>query len=164
MTSIAKIHAREILDSRGTPPLEVDVILAGGAVGRAAVPSAASTGEHEALELRDQDKKRFLGKGVSKAVANVTDKILAVVFPITAFVACGFEHSVANMYFIPLGMFLRDQAGVFSAPHFDALHWPGLIRNLIPVTLGNFVGGAGMVGMVYWVIYRRRAPTTLPRA
>jgi enolase len=68
--------AREVLDSRGNPTVEVDVILAGGAVGRAAVPSGASTGEHEAIELRDGDKKRYLGKGVSKAVKNVTDKIL----------------------------------------------------------------------------------------
>ena len=76
MSTILDIQAREILDSRGNPTVEVDVILPGGVVGRAAVPSGASTGEHEALELRDQDKKRYLGKGVSKAVANVTDKIL----------------------------------------------------------------------------------------
>jgi enolase len=76
MSLISDIKAREILDSRGNPTLEVDVILAGGALGRAAVPSGASTGEHEALELRDGDKKRYLGKGVSKAVANVTDAIL----------------------------------------------------------------------------------------
>src|ERR1051325_2962334 len=76
MSTIYDIQAREILDSRGNPTVEVDVSLAGGAVGRAAVPSGASTGEHEAIELRDGDKKRFLGKGVSKAVANVTQKIL----------------------------------------------------------------------------------------
>jgi len=76
MSTIYDIQAREVLDSRGNPTVEVDVILAGGAVGRAAVPSGASTGEHEAIELRDGDKKRFLGKGVSKAVANVRDKIL----------------------------------------------------------------------------------------
>lgn len=76
MSTICDIQAREILDSRGNPTVEVDVILAGGAVGRAAVPSGASTGEHEAIELRDGDKKRFSGKGVSKAVRNVTEKIL----------------------------------------------------------------------------------------
>jgi len=76
MSTIYDIQAREILDSRGNPTVEVDVILAGGAVGRAAVPSGASTGEHEAIELRDGDKRRFLGKGVSKAVKNVTQKIL----------------------------------------------------------------------------------------
>ena len=75
MSTIYEIQAREILDSRGNPTVEVDVRLAGGAVGRAAVPSGASTGEHEAIELRDGDKKRYLGKGVSRAVKNVTDKI-----------------------------------------------------------------------------------------
>src|SRR6266705_6213388 len=76
MSTIYDIQAREILDSRGNPTVEVDVFLAGGAVGRAAVPSGASTGEHEALELRDGDKKRYGGKGVSKAVKNVTQRIL----------------------------------------------------------------------------------------
>src|SRR5580658_10078720 len=76
MTKIQSIQAREILDSRGNPTVEVDVTLECGAAGRAAVPSGASTGENEAIELRDGDKKRFLGKGVSKAVANVTHKIL----------------------------------------------------------------------------------------
>ena len=76
MSSIYDIQAREIIDSRGNPTVEVDVILAGGAVGRAAVPSGASTGEHEALELRDGDPKRYGGKGVAKAVKNVTEKIL----------------------------------------------------------------------------------------
>ena len=75
MSTIYNIQAREILDSRGNPTVEVDVTLAGGAVGRAAVPSGASTGEHEALELRDGDKKRYQGKGVTKAVRNVTEKI-----------------------------------------------------------------------------------------
>jgi enolase len=65
---IESVIAREILDSRGNPTIEVDVMLDSGAVGSAAVPSGASTGEHEALELRDGDKKRYLGKGVLKAV------------------------------------------------------------------------------------------------
>ncbi len=75
MSTIVDIQAREILDSRGNPTVEVDVMLAGGAVGRAAVPSGASTGEHEALELRDGDPKRYGKKGVSKAVKNVLEKI-----------------------------------------------------------------------------------------
>jgi enolase len=74
-TSIARINAREILDSRGNPTIEVDVHLEGGAMGRAAVPSGASTGEHEAWELRDGDKKRYGGKGVTKAVRSVVDVI-----------------------------------------------------------------------------------------
>ncbi|MBM3876668.1 MAG: phosphopyruvate hydratase [Verrucomicrobia bacterium] len=76
MTQITDIQAREVLDSRGNPTVEADVRLAGGACGRAAVPSGASTGEHEALELRDGDKARYCGKGVQKAVANVRSKIL----------------------------------------------------------------------------------------
>lgn len=75
MAKIKEILAREILDSRGNPTVEVDVVICCGAVGRAAVPSGASTGEHEAIELRDGDKKRFLGKGVQKAVKNVTSII-----------------------------------------------------------------------------------------
>ena len=72
---IRDIKAREILDSRGNPTVEVDVLLRDGSIGRAAVPSGASTGEHEALELRDKDKSRYLGKGVTKAVNNITKKI-----------------------------------------------------------------------------------------
>src|SRR5512134_1393347 len=72
---ITAIHAREILDSRGNPTIEVDVTLDGGARGRAAVPSGASTGEREALELRDGDSKRYLGKGVTKAIAHVNGEI-----------------------------------------------------------------------------------------
>ncbi len=75
MSIIEIVNALEILDSRGNPTVEVEVILATGASGRAAVPSGASTGENEALELRDGDKKRYLGKGVTKAVTNVIDKI-----------------------------------------------------------------------------------------
>jgi enolase len=75
MTTISHVHARQLLDSRGNPTLEVDVRLESGALGRAAVPSGASTGEHEAVELRDGDKSAYLGKGVSKAIANVNGEI-----------------------------------------------------------------------------------------
>jgi enolase len=78
-TTVEAIRAREILDSRGNPTVEVDVRLEGGALGRAAVPSGASTGEHEAWELRDGDKKRYGGKGVLRAVANVNEKIAPVI-------------------------------------------------------------------------------------
>jgi len=78
-TKINRIHAREILDSRGNPTVEVEVTLEGGAFGRAAVPSGASTGVHEALELRDGDKKRYGGKGVRKAVGHVNNEIAAVI-------------------------------------------------------------------------------------
>ena len=79
MSTIIEVKAREIIDSRGNPTVEADVILDDGSVGRAAVPSGASTGEHEALELRDGNQKRFLGRGVSKAVKNVTGKILPAI-------------------------------------------------------------------------------------
>jgi enolase len=75
MTEIIDVQAREILDSRGNPTLECEITLSGGARGRGAVPSGASTGEHEAVELRDGDKKRYLGKGVLKAVANLTEQL-----------------------------------------------------------------------------------------
>src|SRR6267142_2689931 len=74
-TKIVKVHARQVIDSRGNPTVEADAILEGGILGRAAVPSGASTGEHEALELRDGDKSKYLGKGVLKAVANANTEI-----------------------------------------------------------------------------------------
>jgi len=84
MSLIESIHARQILDSRGNPTIEVDVVTESGAFGRAAVPSGASTGTHEAVELRDGDKKKYLGKGVLKAVENVNTKIAAEIvgFPV----------------------------------------------------------------------------------
>src|SRR3954467_6503507 len=75
MSYISEIFARQILDSRGNPTVEADVITDEGALGRAAVPSGASTGIHEAVELRDDDKKKYLGKGVLKAVKNVNEII-----------------------------------------------------------------------------------------
>jgi enolase len=78
-TTIVRVHAREILDSRGNPTVEADVRLSGGAIGRAAVPSGASTGEHEAIELRDGDKSRYLGKGVLQAVEHVNGPIAKAV-------------------------------------------------------------------------------------
>ncbi len=84
MGQIAQVHAREILDSRGNPTIEVEVTLESGFVGRAAVPSGASTGENEALELRDGDKKRYLGKGVLKAVDNVNNIIAKEILGMSA--------------------------------------------------------------------------------
>lgn len=84
MSEIINVHAREILDSRGNPTIEVEVGLISGTVGRAAVPSGASTGEHEMLELRDNDKSRYLGQGVRKAVANVIQKIRPEIMGLSA--------------------------------------------------------------------------------
>ena len=85
MSTIVQIQAREILDSRGNPTVEVDVILESGIMGRAAVPSGASTGKKEAIELRDGDKKRYLGKGVTRAVTNVNEKIFPEVVGMNVF-------------------------------------------------------------------------------
>ena len=85
MSTIVQIQAREILDSRGNPTVEVDVILESGIMGRAAVPSGASTGKKEAIELRDGDKKRYLGKGVTRAVTNVNEKIFPEIVGMNVF-------------------------------------------------------------------------------
>jgi formate transporter len=94
---------------------------------------------------------------------SATDKILAIIFPITAFVAAGFEHSVANMYFIPMGLLIKggaspefwNQIGA-SAADYANLTWGNfLLANLLPVTIGNIIGGAVLVGLVYWFIYLR---------
>jgi enolase len=84
MSSIDSIHAREILDSRGNPTVEVEVTLDSGAFGRAAVPSGASTGVHEALELRDGDKGRYSGKGVLKAVEHINKELADELFGMDA--------------------------------------------------------------------------------
>ena len=93
MLEIIDVYAREVLDSRGNPTIEVEVTLDDGTVGRAIVPSGASTGENEALELRDGDKKRYQGKGVMKAVANVNDIIAPEI----------------------IGMYADDQVGIDNA-------------------------------------------------
>ena len=87
---------------------------------------------------------------------SVIDKVVAIVFPISAFVAAGFEHSIANMYFFPLAMLLQtfDGAGTTAA---HTVTWAGLFSNLVPVILGNIIGGSVLVGLVYHVIYRRTA-------
>jgi formate/nitrite transporter len=101
---------------------------------------------------------------LSFSARTTTDKILAIIPPITAFVAVGFEHSIANMYFIPLGLWLRDNSRVLEmagrAPEqFADLTWMGFFgSNLLPVTLGNLVGGGVLVAAVYWFVYLRRRP------
>ncbi|MCX5894895.1 MAG: phosphopyruvate hydratase [Proteobacteria bacterium] len=94
MSTIVEIHAREILDSRGNPTVEVDVTLESGVVGRAQVPSGASTGEKEAIELRDGDKKRFLGKGVTQAVQNVNVKIQPEIVGMDVFDQAGVDQAL----------------------------------------------------------------------
>ncbi len=94
MSGIANVKARQIIDSRGNPTVEVEVILESGAQGRAAVPSGASTGEKEAIELRDGDKKRWMGKGVSKAVANVSKSIAPKLLGMEAFDQVAIDHAM----------------------------------------------------------------------
>lgn len=97
---------------------------------------------------------------------SVTDKILAIIFPITAFVALGFEHSVANMYFVPAGLIIKQSPQVLEAaqnalgqaPDLSRLTIPGfLIHNLLPVSIGNIIGGGFMVAAIYWFVYLRRS-------
>ena len=84
---------------------------------------------------------------------SVFDKSVAIVFPISAFVAAGFEHSVANMYFIPMGMLVKAFGNVGTNVY--AISWVGFFKNIVPVILGNLVGGSVLVGLVYHIIYRR---------
>lgn len=94
-----------------------------------------------------------------------TDKVLSIIFPISAFVAAGFEHSVANMYFIPMGLFVKSgagdgfwrEAGVTVDGYPDVTWGSFVVDNLVPVTIGNTIGGALLVGLVYWFVYLRRA-------
>ena len=97
MSTIEHIQAREILDSRGNPPVEVDVELADGSFGRAAVPSGASTGAFEAVELRDGDKGRYLGKGVQKAVENVNDIIAPELIGLDALDQPGIDKTMIEL-------------------------------------------------------------------
>src|SRR5687767_14444856 len=94
MATIQQIRAREILDSRGNPTVEADVVLSSGAFGRAAVPSGASTGEHEAVELRDGESGRYLGKGVRRAVQNVTGEIAQALHGHDAYDQVGIDRAM----------------------------------------------------------------------
>jgi enolase len=149
---IESVLAREILDSRGNPTIEVDVMLDSGAVGTAAVPSGASTGEHEALELRDGDKKRYLGKGVLKAVENVNDAISAVVVGLDAFDQAGLDHTMIALDGTPnkgklganamLGVSMaaaRAAAAELDVPLYKYLGGPG--ARVLPVPLMNIING-----------------------
>ena len=122
MSTIAAVRAREILDSRGNPTIEVEVITTNGVIGRAAVPSGASTGKHEAVELRDQDKKRYLGKGVLKAVQNVNTVINEELQGISVIAQSAIDLHLINLDGTPnkanlganaiLGVSLATQAGL----------------------------------------------------
>src|SRR5262249_14476943 len=97
MTIISDVYAREVLDSRGNPTVEVEVYLDSGAMGRAIVPSGASTGAHEAVELRDGDKSRYLGKGVLKAVENVNEIIAPEIIGLDALDQVGIDNKMIQL-------------------------------------------------------------------
>jgi len=151
-TSISSITAREILDSRGNPTIEVDVALVSGARGRAAVPSGASTGEHEALELRDGDKKRYGGKGVQKAVANVKAKIAPVLIGHDACDQVGVDRAMIKLDGSPtksnlganaiLGVSLataKAAAAALGQPLYRYLGGPN--AKVLPVPMMNIMNG-----------------------
>lgn len=152
MSEIIKVTAREVLDSRGNPTVEVDVATICGAFGRAAVPSGASTGEHEAVELRDGDKKRYLGKGVLKAVKNVNEKIAPLVIGMDATDQIGVDQAMikadgtknkgkfgANAI---LGVSLavaKAAAGCVSLPLYRYIG--GAYAHELPVPMCNIING-----------------------
>jgi enolase len=152
MSLIESIHARQILDSRGNPTIEVDVVTESGAFGRAAVPSGASTGTHEAVELRDGDKKKYLGKGVLKAVENVNTKIAAEIvgFPV-------FDQSLIDKIMVELdgtknkgklgaNAILGTSLAVAKAAAMEAgqslyRYIGGVNANTLPVPMMNILNG-----------------------
>src|SRR5574339_845593 len=156
-TIIESISALEILDSRGNPTVEVEVALADGSWGRAAVPSGASTGVHEALELRDGDKKRYLGKGVSKAVANVNGVIADALFGWNATEQKAIDAELLALDGTPnksklganaiLGVSMaaaKAAANSFGLPLYRYIG--GVYAHVIPVPMLNILNGGAHTG------------------
>ena len=149
---IVEIHAREILDSRGNPTIEVEVRTVSGAFGRAAVPSGASTGEHEALELRDGDKSRYSGKGVEKAVENVNNIIAPAIVGMSVTDQVGIDKTMIALDGTPtksklganaiLGVSLavaRAAADYFGSPLYRYIG--GVNAKTLPVPMMNIING-----------------------
>ncbi len=144
----------------------------GGAIGASILATAdakAGLGFFQALALGVMCNALVcLAVWLTYSARSTTDRILAIIPPITAFVAAGFEHSVANMYFIPLGLFVKAVAPLSfwwdinrTPADFSDLTWGNFFaNNLIPVTIGNIIGGAVLVGAVYWFVYLHRQPAT----
>ncbi len=152
MTSITDIHAREILDSRGNPTVEVEVTLACGAVGRAAVPSGASTGAFEAVELRDGDKSRYLGKGVQKAVENVNEEIASELIGMDAFNQAEIDEIMIELDGTPnkgrlganaiLGVSLATAKAAANALEIPLFRYLGGVNTkVLPVPMMNILNG-----------------------
>jgi enolase len=152
MTAIAQVHGRQILDSRGNPTVEVDVILEDGSLGRAAVPSGASTGAHEAVELRDGDKGRWGGKGVEQAVRNVNGEIAAAMVGREAGDQAGLDAALIALDGTPnksrlganaiLGASLATAKAAAVAANLPLYHYVGGAEaNLLPVPMMNILNG-----------------------
>ncbi|HZT74291.1 MAG TPA: phosphopyruvate hydratase [Terriglobales bacterium] len=152
MATIHAIHGREILDSRGNPTVEAEVELSGGARGRAAVPSGASTGEHEAIELRDGDKKRYLGKGVLQAVGHINGEIAAALQGFDAADQAGLDRKLialdgtpnkarlgANALLAVSMAAARASAAARSLPLYRALGGDGAVT--LPLPMMNILNG-----------------------
>ena len=151
-TKIRTVTAREVIDSRGNPTLEADVILQGGAMGSAMVPSGASTGIHEALELRDGDAKRFGGKGVLKAVANVKEKIAPLLVGKDATDTKGLDRLMIELDGTKnkkslganaiLGVSLAAARAAAAAQGVPLYRWLGGEKaNVLPVPMANIING-----------------------
>src|SRR5438876_384105 len=151
MPTIAAVHAREILDSRGNPTVEVDVRLDDGSVGRASVPSGASTGVHEALELRDGDPKRYAGKGVLRAVGNVNERIAPAVAGRDALDQAGLDHLLCALDGTPnksalganalLGVSLAVARAAAASQHVPLYRFLSREAHTLPVPLMNVING-----------------------
>src|SRR3989475_10359790 len=151
MPAIAAVHAREILDSRGNPTVEVDIRLSDGGFGRAAVPSGASTGVHEALELRDGDAGRYAGKGVLRAVANVNDRIAPKVAGREALDQAGLDRLLIELDGTPnksalganalLGVSLAAAKAAAASRHEPLYRYLNREARTLPVPLMNVING-----------------------
>ena len=152
MSLILDVKARQILDSRGNPTVEVDVITENGIVGRAAVPSGASTGTHEAVELRDDDKKVYMGKGVLKAVANVNDKIAEALRGVDVFEQNLIDKIMIELDSTPnkanlganaiLGVSLAVAKAAAQESHQPLYRYIGGVNaNLLPIPMMNIING-----------------------
>src|SRR5919201_2445239 len=174
MTTISDVYAREVLDSRGNPTVEVDVRLESGALGRAIVPSGASTGEHEAWELRDGDKKRYGGKGVSRAVANVNETIASRICGLDARDQAKVDHRLIEIDGTPnkrdlganamLGVSLALAHAAAAAENLPLFRYlGGNDARLLPVPMMNILNGGvhsdAPIDFQEFMIVPRGAPT-----
>lgn len=130
----------------------------GGRVGLSILSTAAAKIQPDAVTLFFKgvlcNLLVCLAVWLAYAGRSVADKVVALIFPVSAFIAAGFEHCVANMYFLPLAWLMTQTGNVPAGFDASAITMTGIIHNLVPVTLGNIVGGAGLVGAMYWTIYR----------